>query len=351
MNVHGQRTRTALRVAVATAAFAALAALPQLSAATEPAHLDPAALPRGADPAVVHLVGDTIIDGDRTVPATRRGQHQALWVVSGGYLLRDYDVGKRRWTRLVHISRAGDKRVVARSQSLVPVAVSASGRSMAVQVPSSRSGLRTVVMVFRPATGRMLARRELWHASLVAVTDHRALLGRRAGWHRPATVWWDYRRDTTTRLHDQAALSADLGHDRVVFKRAGEFCNRVAPLSRPSRTLWRSCRTYPHEWSPDGRHATATFTYFDAAGTSTWWVIDGRSAQRRATLTGRLDWDTTWEDDTHFLTLAQSDAGRAAIVRCDLTGTCERASDVWDVPVPADPSVYYAKPPVVLATP
>lgn len=57
-----------------------------------------------------------------------------------------------------------------------------------------------------------------------------------------------------------------------------------------------------------------------------------------------------WEDDAHFLTLAQSDAGRAAIIRCDLTGSCERASRLWDVPVPPDPSLFYASPPVVLAT-
>jgi hypothetical protein len=79
-------------------------------------------------------------------------------------------------------------------------------------------------------------------------------------------------------------------------------------------------------------------------------VVDGTTGQRRATIHGRLDWEAVWEDDTHFLTLAQSDAGRAAIIRCDLTGSCERASRLWDVPVPAEPSLYYASPPVVLAT-
>ena len=353
MSHHGKRTRTALRVAVATTAVTVFALLPRLSAAAEPAHLDPAALPRGADPAVVYMVRDTIRDGDRTVPATKRGQHQARWVVSGGYLVRDYGVGPRGWTRLVYVSRAGNQRVVARSQGLMPVAVSASGRSVAVQVPSTPDGLRTVITVSRPRTGRVIAQREMWHANLVAVTDHRALIGRRAGWHHPVTVWWNYQHDTLTRLYDQAAVGADVRHDKVVFKRtsAGEFCNRVAVLSRPARTLWRSCRIYPHQWSPDGRHATASYTYFDAAGTPTWWVIDGRTAERQATVSGRLDWDTAWEDDAHFLTLAQSAAGKAAIIRCDLTGVCERASRVWDVPVPLEPSLYYAKPPVVLATP
>jgi hypothetical protein len=190
-------------------------------------------------------------------------------------------------------------------------------------------------------------------ADLVAVTDHRVLIGRGARWHDPATVWWNYEHNHLNRIYHQAAIRADIRHDKVVFDRTavGEFCIRVAILSRPARTLWHSCLRYPHEWSPDGRHAIATHTYFDAAGTDRWWVIGGHSGARQAVIVGRLDWDATWEDNTHFLTLAQSDAGKAAIIRCDLTGSCQRASRLWDVPVPSDPSVYYANPPVVLAAP
>ena len=73
MSPHGKRTRSALRVAVATTAVTALAFLPRLSAAVDPAHIDPAALPRGADPAGVYMVRDTIRDGERRVPATETG--------------------------------------------------------------------------------------------------------------------------------------------------------------------------------------------------------------------------------------------------------------------------------------
>lgn len=349
MDPHRTRTRTWLRVALTTTATAAaLMALP-------PAHstrTDPAALPRGDDPAVVHLVRDTIVDGDLRVPAPRRGEHDALWVVSGGYLLRDVAVG-RRLTRLVYVSSTGERRVVARSRDWLPVEVSASGRRMAVQRAVGPTGLRTVITVSDPRSGRVVARRELRLATLAAVTDGGVLIGRRARWHHPATVWWRYRSDRLVRVHDQAALDADVPHDRVVFAsgRADGFCNRVATLSRPARTLWHSCRLYPNEWSPDGRRAVMTYSYFDAAGTPSWWVVDGRTGERQAKVTGRLDKDAVWEDDEHFLTLAQSDAGMAAVIRCDLTGSCERASRVWDVPVPPDPSIFYAGPPVVLASP
>jgi hypothetical protein len=352
MDFHGKRTRY-LWVAAATTAVTAFAFLPPLPAVAEPAHIDPAALARGDDPGVVYMVRDTIRDGARRVPATQRGEHQTLWVVSGGYLVRDLNVGPRGLSRVVYISRAGERRVVARSRGWLTVAVSASGRRVAVQRSSSSTGLRTVITVSHPRTGRVIAHRELRMANLVALTDHRALIGRRARWHHPATVWWNYEQNRLHRIYHQAAVGADVRHDKVVFDRTpvGEWCNRVAVLSRPARTLWHSCLRYPHQWSPDGRRAIATYSYFDAAGTPRWWVIDGHTGERRAVIFGRLDWDATWEGNDHFLTLAQSDAGKAAVIRCDLAGPSERASRVWHVPVPSYPSGYYAKPPVVLATP
>ena len=340
-----------VRLATAVLAGALISVLPRPAVAAAPSPLDPAALSRGADPGVVHLVRDTIHDGVLRVPATERGRHEGLWVVAGGYLLRDYDVGRPRHVVVTFVDPSGTRRVVARSQDWIDVRVSPSGRHVAVEHATGPGLLRSVVTVSETATGHVLASRTIRLGTLAAVTDHRVLLGKRARWHDPATLWWNYDRDRTWRLYDEAALDADPAHDTVVFDRTdlGEFCNRVAVLSRPARTLWRSCAAYPHQWSPDGTRALASWTYFDAAGTDRWWVLDGRTGARLSTVTGRLDWDAAWEDDTHFLTLAQSAAGRAAIVRCDLSGTCERASRLWDVPLPEEPSLYYAPPPVVLA--
>ena len=76
--------------------------------------------------------------------------------------------------------------------------------------------------------------------------------------------------------------------------------------------------------------------------------MDGRTAAP-ARVTGRLGWHAVWEDSTHFLVTAQGDTDVAAVVRCDLAGVCERAGRLWPDPVPAEPSVYYRSPPVVLA--
>lgn len=340
------------RRATRSAAVLTLAslALPMSVATADPPHLDPAALGRGAAPSVPFIVRDVIRDGTTRVPAPRRGEHDTLWAVSGGYLLRDVNVGPDRVIRVVYVSRTGESRVVARSRSLIFVAVSASGDRIAVQRSLGSTGLRSDITVTRARTGDVVGQRTLRLATLAAVTDHRVLIGLRARWHDPATAWWNLAEDTVRRIYDQAALSADVPHDRVVLNRSaiGEFCNRVAVLSHPAHTLWHSCRVVPHEWSPDGRRALAPPTYFDVPGTDRWWIIDGRTGDRTARITGRLDWHATWEDDQHFLTLALGDTGKAAIIRCDLSGTCERASRLWDVPVPTD--LYYAAPPVVLAS-
>jgi hypothetical protein len=360
MSVFARHRRGPRRLAhlAATALVAGVlpVALPVALASPGPAgdvpHLDPAALARGDNPGVVYLVRNTIRDGDLRVPATERGQHDAIWVVDGGYLLRDLDVGRPGWTKVTYVSRTGERRPVARTHAWIDVQVSPTGRTVATQVMFP-VGIATRLDVSRARSGRLVAHRHLEHAQLAAVTDSKVLIGRRARWHDPATVWWNFERGSWRRVYDEAAIGADVRNDRVVFDNnpAGEFCTRVAVLSRPGRTLWRTCRIYPHQWSPDGTRAIATYSYFDAAGTARWWVIDGRTAARQAKVAGRLDWDAVWEDDQHFLTAAQSDAGKSAIVRCDIDGDCERASPIWDVPVPPDPSLYYASPPAVLARP
>lgn len=344
------RARTLLLVAMAGAVLATVGFLPAPVAAGQD-RVDPAVLPRGPSPRVAHLVRHTIRDGGLRIPATTRGRHDALWVVSGGYVLRDYDVGPRRLVRVVFVDTTGARRVIARSRQLIDVEVSSGGDRVAVRRTSDATGQLSVITVEEPASGRLLARRELRLATLVAVTRTRVLLAHRARWHDPATVWWNFERHRSRRLVDQAAVSADVRHDRVVLltPRAGEFCHRVARLSHPAGTLWRSCRTMPHQWSPDGRRALATWAYFDAAGTDRWWVVDGRTSDPQARITGRLGWHAVWEDDTHFLVNAQGDTGRAAVLRCDLQDACERASRLWNIPLPTEPSLYYRSPPVVLA--
>lgn len=312
-----------------------------------PAHIDPATLPRGVDPRVAYLVGDTIHDGTTRVPATTRGEHVGLWRTRNGYVVHDW-VQAEQVHRLVHVSRAGGTTVLARSAWLDGTAVSSSGRRIAWGEDRHEGGPSTVT-VADADTGRLVAGRRFPAATVVALSQSRAVLTLRGPRGRMTAWWWNYRHDTLRRIAPRAAWIADIRHDRVLLATGppDAFCSRVAVLSDPTRTLWRSCRISPRRWSPDGQLALATYTYFDETGTARWLTVRDRTGERLGRVYGRLDWTATWEDDRHFLTLAESDAGRASVIRCDVAGACERASRLWDLGSTEYPP-YYTAPPVVL---
>jgi hypothetical protein len=304
---------------------------------------------RGENPAISYLVRDTIRDGDLRIPATRRVSHQTLFNVAQGYVVEDFRRGSpaQNIYRLTFVSRNGEKKVIAREASRA--AVSEDGTRVAWSRDERETAGPSVVRVANPATGRIVeTRRFRTRVGVVAVTADRVLVSRL--YARRGTFVWNYERGTRRSVSDESAVGVDLANDRIVFDvpRDAPACVRVARFSRPGPTLWRSCRWYPHEWSPNGDLALATHTYFDAAGTDRWLVLDGRTGKRLHRVTGRLDWDATWEDDSHFLTMAQGEDGQDAIVRCEVAGGCERASRLWDIGLP-EQSVFYAGPPVVLS--
>ena len=349
MTCHARRRPMRLGLALVAATATAAPLLTQVAARADVAAIEPASLPRGPDPQVAYLVHDVIHDDDLRIPVSPKGEHDALWEVAGGYVLRDVNVAPGSRTRLTFVSDMGERHEIARSREWLTVTTSPDGRRIAYQRTVTRTGELTVVTVENPRSGRVLARHRFRLAVLVALDAGRLLLGMRTNWHDPASAWWHYRTGRFQRWYDQAAVKADIPHGRVVFdwQGGGEFCTRVATVPNPRHTLWRSCRMMPHQWSPDGTRALGTHAYFDAPGTNRWWVIGGSSPERQLTLAGRLDWHAVWEDDRHFLTVAQGDDGLAAIIRCDLSGFCERASRTWEMPL--DPDLYYTSPPVTLA--
>lgn len=314
----------------------------------ERAPLDPSAMERGGNPAITYLVRNTIRDGALRVPAT--SGVDALWDAARGYVVQDFRRGEpeRNVYRLTFVGRDGEKKVLARAAS--SAAVSENGRRAAWSRVEGRYGAQSVVTVVNPATGKIIeTRRFPAGARVVAVTGKRVLVSRLFT-TSDGTLVWNHGRGTLRQIAAQSAVSADIRNDRLVLDvpRDAPACVRVARFSRPGQTLWASCRWYPHAWSPNGDRALATHTYFDAAGTDRWLVVNGTTGTRQDRITGRLDWDVAWEDDGHFLTMAQGEDGKAAVIRCDVSGACERASRLWDIGLP-EQSVFYDGPPVVLS--
>ncbi len=336
--------------AVATALTGLSLGAATLPAQANPDRVSPSSLTRGADPQIPYLVRNTLHDGDRSITVARARMHLDLWTTSGGYVVSDLVRNRGRRFRITAVAADGTRKVIGRPHWVDGSAVSPRGTRMAWSNAPDDIDTKHVVSVVNPNTGRVIARRAFTLAQVVAVTDRRVLLTR-PGYRRDIrTWWWNYRRDTTRKISDQYAIRADKRHNRVVFAPGSGSparCHRVAPLSRPGRTLWRSCRITPHAWSPDGKRALSTWIYFDAPGTDRWVTVKARNGERVGRINGRLDWGVSWEDDGHFLTMAQGDDGATAIIRCTPTGSCERASRIWNREI--DPDLYYVSPPVLLS--
>lgn len=337
-----------LSLAAATVAGLVAATVPATTQAAPGNAVDPASLPRGPDPSVAYMTRNTIHDGDLTVRSWAAGRHLDLWTVARGYVVRSWHQRQGEWV-IAFVDRRGT-RLVGSSRGDAGVAVSEDGHRVAWGKGPNELTRPTTVRVANPSTGRVFARRAFPWATVLAVTEHRVLLTR-LGMHTPKTTWWwNYEKDRMRKLSDKAAVRADLRHDRVVFASGpvDSFCQRVAPLSRPDQTLWRSCSLAAHAWSPDGTRVLATHTYFDDAGTNLWVTFRDPGTERIGRVTGRFDWDAVWEDDQHFLVVAENSTGQAAIVRCTAGGgRCERASRIWEMG-PVDYQPNYKAPPVVL---
>lgn len=317
--------------------------------------VEPASLTRGADPAIPYLVHNVIHDGAARVRATLRGVHERLWAVDGGYVVQDR-FQQRQVVRLVFVgtgTHAGEKKEIGRSRLMLTAVVSPDGSRIAWTRGPNDLTRPTRVTVSDPATGTAAASRTFGWARVLGVTRSAVLLTRRDRHTPPTTIWWNHRTHTRTQVADREAVRADLVHNRIVVATGKfdepAFCNRVAVLSHPHRGLWRSCSWSPHAWSPDGTRVVATHTYFDDVGTDRWLTLQDRDAQQLGAIRGRLDWSAVWEDDDHFLTLALGDSGQAAVIRCTVTGECERASRLFEVGKATSQPNYIA-PPVVLAS-
>lgn len=346
------RPRRSLVAAVTAAAAALAVGAFTAPAHSNPDHVDPAAMERGADPRVARIVGNKIVDGERSLQVRRANLHMELWRTAGGYVVVDNVRHEKRLFRLTSVSKTGERTVLARPEWLAGSAVSLDRRTLAWGNAIGDLAEPTVVNVVDPDTGVAKGRRTFpGRADVVAVTRSRVLLTKEAKTGPDSTWWWNFRRDSLHKVSDWTATRADLRNDRVVLMPKSSVpsrCHRVAALSKPGVALWRSCGITPYAWSPDGERAVSTHIYFDFPGTDRWAVVDGSTGTRGAQVNGRLAWDVAWEDNRHFLTLAQSDQGKAAVIRCTVRAKCERASKVWDIPVDLD--AYFVAPPVVLAS-
>lgn len=97
--------------------------------------------------------------------------------------------------------------------------------------------------------------------------------------------------------------------------------------------LWRTCDWVPQEFSVDGSRVYAIAANGDGFGPREVAVLDARSGQVVEQLTTPGTFGRATFEDTDTIDIVTVEAGKSAIVRCGVAGTCELATE----PRPAAP--------------
>ncbi|MGH3366122.1 MAG: hypothetical protein ACRDOY_02850 [Nocardioidaceae bacterium] len=104
-------------------------------------------------------------------------------------------------------------------------------------------------------------------------------------------------------------------------------CWEVLPADG-GQPLWQTCRYAPDHFSPDGSVLAGT-SYLLGTGDRIVVALDAHTGRVLHVFEPSRDGeivDVAFEDDAHLL-LVVSQSGQSAIVRCDLEGSCDRATE------------------------
>ncbi len=314
------------------AAIAAALTLSATPAGAGGADLQPERLPRGADTALPHVEGNTIVDGRLQIPV-EGGRTELLAVAASGYVVRTQVTPGVDGYRVLEVSRDGSTRVLVR-RGASHVTVDTGGTHLAWG--SLVSDGTTALVVTRIRDGRRVARRVVGYpggaSDIIDFSGRRLLLGRsRSG---QTLVWnWSTNHLRTVAPAHRWLHAGNLRADVFSAFRAGDRrCTVVARISRPEQHLWSRCGERVIAISDDGRRLATTERNRDPR----WATI--RHVRIR-TIHGRLLGDYTsssidqiqWESPRRVLFTVQGDT-HTSTVRCT-PRLCKNASDPVAVPV------------------
>jgi len=290
---------------------------PTAAAPAEPLVVSLKGTARGADTPMLHMVGTTIIDGDRRVDVDYRWDLVLIGRIDGGYLVQTE-------SELFAVdATTGDLRTVREGGGSTPAELLAGGRW--VVVPGA-AGNVSRVEVIDVATGALVQRWRL--RGYLTVLDT----------HRRRVLLQGERRVVSLRVGSDKARrvagepvgpfgAADIRHDLLTL-RDGR-CIRVVRLSEPSQVRWSRCNgVVPVAASPDGSVLAA----FGSSGQDGFRRLqllrasDGRVLQRFEA--PRSFSILRFEDNAHVVVLTRGTRKRMAAVRTGTDGTVERVSAV-----------------------
>jgi hypothetical protein len=312
------RPLSTLLVALATGTLAATVVAAPASAAA-PTTLNPAKLPRGADVAIPHLEGKTVVDGSVRIrikaPTLRLlGKSGTSYIV--GTADRQGAHGK-----FFRVAPDGTRTTLGPA-NIYMTELSGDGQNLvSTKVPSNRA---TVVRVWSATTGATVASRSFkGYASALDADTGRVLVG------GPRKTWlWTTSTDSVAVVARYSGYAGDISADVVAGYTKDPYqggCTVVRKISTGAQ-LWKSCKERVQEFNADGSRMATIDILSDGIGPG-WVAVRGSTGHKFGAYTvngwfGAIEFETT----TAVL-LETHGARKTATVRCTDTG-CERASDL-----------------------
>lgn len=316
-----------LATTLSTLAVSGALAVPA-QAATPTVDLQPDRLPRGADIAIPHVEDGVLVDGVRRVDLP--GTEADLLGSSGDAFIastwRTNAVGETRGRRVVRVEADGSIRELLRPREVYGTTLSEDGSRLL-----AAGGERTSqVRVWSAVDGTEIASRTFRRYPEVVAADGRKVLVRTTD----RLQWWRVGRDSVRTVTRALTGQASIEHDLLVTYTKDPYlggCTRLARLSRPGTTVWRSCRDRVAAFSPDGTEMLTFHILTDGLGPG---EVRLREIDGTRTATYRTNWFSGWEWESRgTLLLDVNGARKYAVVRCALAD-CEDATDPVKVQAP-----------------
>lgn len=304
----------------------------------QPIELDFGELPSGDPPRLpyVDVSAGEIVDGQTRIPFDETAI-DSLHRVTGGYLVNVYD-GDDPGLFLVG-SDGGTQKL---SDSTGYVAVSADGGRRIAWSENAEDGT-SAELVLADGAGRERYRLPLdYSVNVWGFLRGRVLF--QPTEERTARLW----NPETGEVTDIEGVFGGFGTDGtelagLITELRGieeQPCTAVVDMST-ERELWRSCDLRVETFSPDGRYITTIDAQTDGPGPPEVRVVELATGRERMVLRADLFHRTSWDADGNLVAEVVKD-NREAVVRCDLHGACELATEPqpFDLRELTDPRPY-----------
>ena len=318
------RVRPLARILISLAALAVIHAVSP-TASGAPATLDPETLPRGADVAIPHLLGDTIVDGALRlrVPVSV----EEVLGKSGADYIVGTDAKRGRDMQILRVAVDGSVTTLVRRARHWLTQVSDDGERLV----TTRIWRKRTAVILRSSSGVPLGSRTFrGRVTALDIDGSRVLLDRTRN-DESVTLMWMSDANTVAPVSRLQGYLADLSADVMASYTKTPYLGGCSVVSRISTglQLWKSCEEEVHVFNADGSRLATQPLLIDPEADQGRVRVRSLGGEALADYTVELPgWfgDLQFESSTALLLETAGDDAFTTI-RCTDAG-CERASEL-----------------------